>query len=120
MWPGRADSMAKREGVKTNAELQGFLTRELKYPVSFGGQRSIQLSYGCVTGSFSRLAKPRQRPCGGWLGEEQGPEGKGHTFESCRVRRKACAERAGTVAGTLRAEAVSAFIRQFERAPLIE
>jgi len=26
--------MAKREGVKTNAELQGFLTRELKYPVS--------------------------------------------------------------------------------------
>ena len=27
-------------------------------------------------------------PAGGWLGEEQGPKGKGHTFESCWVRQK--------------------------------
>src|ERR1019366_1830377 len=25
---------------------------------------------------------------GGWLGKEQGPEGVGHTFESCRARQK--------------------------------
>jgi hypothetical protein len=29
---------------------------------AFGGQRSIQLSYGCIESSFSRLALSRQRP----------------------------------------------------------
>src|SRR4051794_36795654 len=32
---------------------------------------------------FSRLAGQGQRPL---VGEEQGPKGKGHSFESCRVR----------------------------------
>ena len=32
---------------------------------AFGGQRSIQLSYGCVGASFSRLAGQGQRPCRG-------------------------------------------------------
>ena len=35
-------AIAKREEVKANAELQGVLKQELKYPVSFGGQRSIK------------------------------------------------------------------------------
>jgi hypothetical protein len=40
---------------------------------------------------------------------------------SCRVRRKACAERAGTVAGGIfEPRPVSTFIRQFERALFIE
>ena len=33
---------------------------------AFGGQRSIQLSYGCNRGSFSRLAGQGQRPFRGW------------------------------------------------------
>jgi len=36
----------------------------------------------------------------GWA-DATGPEGKDHTFESCRVRQKACAERAGTVAAQI-------------------
>ena len=53
-------------------------------------------------GSFSRLARGGQCPAGGWLGEEQGPKGNGHTFESCRVRQgKEGAERAGIVAGKI-------------------
>jgi hypothetical protein len=44
--------MATREDLKTNADLQGVLTRELKCPASFGGQRSIQLSYGRLFASI--------------------------------------------------------------------
>ena len=44
--------MATLEDVKTNADLQGVLTRELKYSVSFGRQRSIQLSYGRLSASI--------------------------------------------------------------------
>ena len=44
---------------------------------------------------------PRQRPCRGLVWEEQGPKGKGHTFESCRVRHKsrcrACRDCGGSI-----------------------
>ena len=45
-------AMATLEDVKTNADLQGVLTREIMDPVSFGGQRSIQLSYGRLSVSI--------------------------------------------------------------------
>ena len=58
---------------------RGFLGAPLHVLSSFGGQRSIQLSYGCFGASFSRLAGGRQRPCGGsklllWGGAR--PEGQ--------------------------------------------
>jgi hypothetical protein len=51
-------------------------------------------------GSFGRLVGPWQPPGKGWQGEEQGPEGKGHTFESCGVPQKGISGRVETVAGS--------------------
>jgi hypothetical protein len=48
--------------------------------------RSIQLSYGCVAVHLADWPGLGNGPAGGWQGEEQGPKGDGHTFESCRVR----------------------------------
>ena len=48
------------------------------------GWRGVDLARTSI--EAPRLNGHGQRPCGGWFGEEQGPKGKGHTFESCRVR----------------------------------
>src|ERR1039458_8356660 len=46
--------MAKRDKGKLAADLQGFLKQAFKFPVSFGGQRSIQLSYGRLWASIDQ------------------------------------------------------------------
>src|ERR1035437_5477282 len=64
--------MTKRDVEKATAELQGFLEPALKFPASFGGQRSIrqtlrQTLASCLTayskGHAGRAARPRDLAC---------------------------------------------------------
>ena len=58
---------------------------------AFGGQRSIQLSYGCVAVHLADWSAVGNGQTGAYLGEQQGLKDDGQTFESCRAEGSAWA-----------------------------
>ena len=84
--------MATREDVKTNADLQGLLRQVRMYPVSFGGQRSIQLRYGSLSASIDETPASGNGADFARFDMGGGSCGKVRMFESSRARQLPCAE----------------------------
>ena len=91
-------TVAKREDAKTNADLQVLLRQARMYSVSFGGQRSIQLSYGRLSASIDESGASSNGPAFARLEVGGASYGKVRAFESSRAHQLSCAE--GVAGGT--------------------
>ena len=91
--------MATLQDAKTNTDLQGVLTRARKYPVSFGGQRPIQLSYGRLSASIDETPASGNGPVFARLEVVGASCGKVRAFELSRARQEiVCRECSGALA----------------------
>ena len=86
---GSAPSRANGDGTRRVSNPEIFLFCKMAHPTrfervtfAFGGQRSIQLSYGCVGVHLAHWPGLGNGQVGSFFG-------KGHAFESCRVRQEA-------------------------------
>ena len=85
-------AMATLEDVKPNVDLQGLLGQARMYPVSFGEQRSIQLSYGRLSASIDETPASGNRPdFAGWMWREP-PSAKFGSLNRLWRARRLCAE----------------------------
>ena len=86
---GSAPYRANGDGTRRVSNPEIFLFCKMAHPTrfervtfAFGGQRSIQLSYGCVGVHLAHWPGLGNGQVGSFFG-------KGHAFESCRVRQEA-------------------------------
>ena len=82
----------RKDGAWIVLRLLGFYESRPPIPSSFGGQRSIQLSYGRLFVSIDETPVAGNAPDFARLDVRGSSCGRGRTFESSRARQLLCAE----------------------------